>query len=44
MMARSSQTPSNIWAARSMVCDRHINLTTVADAALRYFTAGTFYI
>ncbi len=27
-----------------MVCDRHINLVTVADAALRPFTAGTFYI
>jgi len=27
-----------------MVCDRHINLNTAADAALRPFTAGTFRI
>ncbi len=27
-----------------MVCDRHINLNTAADAALRPFTAGTFCI
>ncbi len=27
-----------------MVCDRHINLNTVADAVLRPFTAGTFCI
>jgi len=25
-----------------MVCDRHINLNTAAEAALRPFTAGTF--
>jgi len=28
----------------SMACDRHINLKTAADAALRPFTAGTFRI
>jgi len=28
----------------SMVCDRHINLNTAADAALRPFTAGHFRI
>ncbi len=27
-----------------MVCDRHINLNTAADAALRPCTAGTFRI
>ncbi len=27
-----------------MVCDRHVNLNTAADAALRPFTAGTFRI
>ncbi len=27
-----------------MVCERHINLNTAADAALRPFTAGTFRI
>ncbi len=27
-----------------MVCDRHINLNTAADAVLRPFTAGTFRI
>ncbi len=42
MMARSSptQTPSNIWAWFV----RHLNLNTVADAALRPFTAVTFRI
>ncbi len=27
-----------------MVCDRHINLNTAADGALRPFTSGTFRI
>jgi len=27
-----------------MVCDRHINLTSAADAVLRPFTAGTLRI
>ncbi len=27
-----------------MVCDKHINLSTAADAALHPFTAGTFHI
>jgi len=35
---------SNSFKYLGMVCDRHINLNTAADAALRPFTAGTFCI
>jgi len=39
-----AQLPTDSFKYLGMVCDRHINLTTVLDAALRPFSAGTFRI
>ncbi len=35
---------TNSFKCLGMVCDRHTNLNTAADAALRPFTAGTFHV